>query len=145
MADSNGVLRVTYEDVAEANQLSHQCPICAGPVENHAEAAPLTPVVCNQCSTLYHKACWEQNGGKCAILGCGHTECHRYGSVRAPVLQIRPHEIPSDAQVMQMNMRRLKSAEQARSRPSEPPPAKPRNFWSQLFEAIRRVFGPTRG
>lgn len=144
MADSNGVLRISYEDVTEANQLSHQCPICAGPVENNAEAIPLTPVVCNQCGTLYHKACWEQSGGKCAILGCGHTACHPYGAPQGPVLTIRPHEIPSDAQVMQMNMKRLKSAERQR-RPSPTPPVKQRGFWATLFEAIRRAFGASRG
>lgn len=146
MSDSNGVLRITYEDVAEANQLSLQCPICASPVENHAGAPALTPVACNQCNTLYHQACWEGSGGKCAILGCGHTACHRYGSRQAPVLTIRPSDVPSEAQVAQMEMRRLKSAEKARPSQRQQPQPRPvtRGFWAQLLENIRRAFGLTR-
>lgn len=81
-------IQITSEDISEANQLSLHCPICAGPVERNLEDAALTPIVCAECGTLYHRACWEQNGGKCAILGCGTSKYIVYGQDTRPALRI---------------------------------------------------------
>ena len=58
----NPPIAITLDDIAAANQLSLACPICAGPVEAYANQRALAPIVCNACGTLYHLACWEQNG-----------------------------------------------------------------------------------
>jgi hypothetical protein len=87
-------ITITENDVQEANQLSLHCPICANPVENYVTTADLQPVVCRQCGTLYHKACWQQGGGKCAVLGCGHTEYRVYGTQLRPILKVDYKDIP---------------------------------------------------
>lgn len=81
-------ISISEADINEANQLSLHCPICANPVENNVNETDLQPVVCLQCGTLYHKTCWEQGGGKCAVLGCGHTEYRAYGTQMRPVLKV---------------------------------------------------------
>lgn len=88
-------IRITDNDIAEANQLSLSCPICGNAVENHTEAAALIPVVCDGCGTLYHKACWEGSGGKCAVLGCGSSKFHIYGKSTKPVLKVKYTDLPS--------------------------------------------------
>lgn len=149
MSDENGVLRITDNDVQEANQLSLACPICAGPVEKHIEEAELAPVVCVKCGTLYHRACWERNNGKCAILGCGSTQYRVYGRSEA-VLKITAADLPSDAEIARQEraQKTLKQVERERARvasqsqsPNAAPRRQPRGFWAQLFEAIRRAFG----
>lgn len=90
-------ISISEDDIQEANQLSLHCPICANPVENFAPTPDLQPVVCRQCGTLYHKVCWEQGGGKCAILGCGHTEYRVYGAATRPVLKVDHKDIPAQA------------------------------------------------
>ncbi|MEM7334856.1 MAG: RING finger protein [Chloroflexota bacterium] len=79
---------ITEEDIKQANQLSLHCPICAGPVEKFTNEAELTPVICIDCGTLYHKVCWEQNGNKCAIIGCSSTKYRVYGQQIKPELTI---------------------------------------------------------
>ena len=86
-------IEITSKDIQEANQLSLHCPICAGPVENYVTDVDLTPVVCSSCGTLYHKACWEQNGRKCAVLGCGSEKYRLYGQDTSPVLKINHTDI----------------------------------------------------
>lgn len=90
-------ISISEDDIKEANQLSLHCPICANPVENNVSRADLHPVVCLQCGTLYHKACWEQAGGKCAVLGCDHTEYRLYGTQMRPVLKVDYKDIKSAA------------------------------------------------
>lgn len=137
---SEELITITTDDVSRANQLSLHCPICAGPVEKHVTDDALRPVVCTRCDTLYHRACWEGNGGKCAILGCGHKECRPYGT-HGSVLKISMQDIPSDAEVAQQERQRLKSAERVRQMQGRRrAPEKPKGFWQRLFEAIRRAF-----
>src|SRR5687767_12103608 len=91
------LIHITADDIAEANRLSLNCPICAGAVENNiTNNDALTPVVCGRCQTLYHRACWGQNGSKCAILGCGHTQSYVYGSNSTRPLQIKYTDLPRD-------------------------------------------------
>ena len=90
----NPFLRITGDDITEANQLSLHCPICAGAVEKNLDGEALIPVVCASCGTLYHKTCWEQSGGKCAILGCGHDTYHVYGRDLGPALKLNYDDIP---------------------------------------------------
>jgi hypothetical protein len=137
----NAPIRITDQDIAEANQLSLHCPICAGPVEAHAEEPALEPVVCTKCGTLYHRACWEQNGGKCAVLGCDHTEARRHGVNLGPVLKIQASDVPSDAQVDRMQRQRLKSAEKSGQRQVASKPAPPPSFWARLYQRILKAFG----
>lgn len=88
-------ISITEEDIKTANQLSLHCPICANPVENNTKEADLQPILCRQCGTLYHKACWEQAGGKCAVLGCGHSEYRVYGTQMRPVLKVDYKDLPA--------------------------------------------------
>lgn len=90
----NPLIQITDDDIREANQLSLHCPICAGAVEDNPVEPELIPVVCAECGTLYHKACWEQSKGKCAILGCDHDKYYVYGRRVAPVLTISQSDIP---------------------------------------------------
>lgn len=87
-------ISITDDDIREANQLSMHCPMCANPVENYVTDRELTPVVCTQCGTLYHKVCWEQNGGKCAVLGCGNEKFRIYGQDTSPTLKISYTDLP---------------------------------------------------
>lgn len=87
-------LTITNSDIQAANQLSLHCPICANPVEKFVEERELLPVVCAKCGTLYHKVCWEQGGGKCAVLGCGHDKFKVYGTPASPVLSIKYTDLP---------------------------------------------------
>lgn len=82
------LIQITTEDIDEANRLSLHCPICAGAVEANVELEDLTPVVCTSCGTLYHKACWEQKGGKCAMLGCENDEFRLYGQQTVPTVKV---------------------------------------------------------
>ena len=138
--DEDDVLRITEDDIDRANQLSLACPICAGPVENSPEHRELRPVRCTDCDTLYHSTCWEQNGGKCAILGCTSTEVVPYGAM-AETLKISISDVPSEAQVNRQN-KRLKNLERERMRREgrQPQPVN-RGFWAELFNNIARAFG----
>ena len=146
MSDENTVLRITEEDIAEANRLSMHCPICAGPVDRFADSADEEPVTCAQCGTFYHKLCWQNNGGKCAVLGCNSVKCTPYA---------HPSDIPIPGgdplrldRVGQEN-KRHKARERATPTPtnaSPPPPLVPpapvtQGFWEQLYKTILRAFG----
>lgn len=86
-------ISITEEDIREANQLSLHCPICANPVEKFTDDPDLQPVVCDGCGTLYHKACREQSGGQCAVLGCDSESFHVYGMQTDPIITIRRTDI----------------------------------------------------
>jgi hypothetical protein len=88
-------IRITDNDISEANRLSLSCPICGSAVEDHVDGAALVPVICDQCGTLYHRACWEQSGGKCAVLGCGSTKFHVHGLDTSPVLKVKYTDLPA--------------------------------------------------
>ncbi len=82
------LLHISDGDVREANQLSLHCPICSNAVERNPVEQNLVPVACDSCHTLYHKVCWEQSGGKCAVLGCDHTEFQFVGRDQEPALKV---------------------------------------------------------
>ncbi|MCZ7671029.1 MAG: hypothetical protein M5U34_29720 [Chloroflexi bacterium] len=88
-------IQITDDDISKANRLSLHCPICASAVENNVTDRSVRPVVCVKCGTLYHQTCWEQSGGKCAILGCECTENYLYGRNRDPALTITYSDLPS--------------------------------------------------
>lgn len=88
-------IRITASDITEANQLSLSCPICGNAVEEHTDGAALVPVICDKCDTLYHKACWDRSGGKCAVLGCGSDKFHIHGQDNRPVLKVRYTDLPA--------------------------------------------------
>lgn len=89
------LIRITSNDISEANRLSLSCPICSNAVENYTDGEALVPVVCDNCGTLYHRACWEQSGGKCAVLGCGGTKFHIFGRDNGPVLKVKYTDLPA--------------------------------------------------
>ncbi len=88
-------LHISEDDIHEANQLSLHCPICSSSVEAHLNGA-LTPVVCAKCGTLYHKTCWEQAGGKCAVLGCGHDTYRLHGQPTRPALKLSYSDLSAE-------------------------------------------------
>jgi hypothetical protein len=99
------LIQITSDDIAEANRLSLACPICGSGVENNAGNGALTPIVCEKCGTLYHRACWEQGGGKCAVLGCGHEKYYVYGRQLGPILRVKYTDLPAPSAVPGANGR----------------------------------------
>jgi len=138
MSDQDSI-HITDEDIAEANRLSHSCPICAGSVEKNVETGAQSPVVCSRCQTLYHKACWDQNGGKCAILGCGHKENYPYGTELGPRLVISYSDIPKRAPAAPSPNGRFKELKRQQRRLQKE--ADKRGGWSNLFDRILKAFG----
>jgi hypothetical protein len=115
----NEPITITSQDVHEANQLSLHCPICANPVENHVRDSDLKPVICQKCGTLYHLACWEQSGGKCAILGCGSEKYRPFGQPDGPIMKITYDDLPADrgrGTYPNGQQKRLKEEERRRAR-----------------------------
>ncbi len=94
-AQEQPAIRITDTDISVANQLSLSCPICGNAVEEHTDGAALVPVICDKCGTLYHKACWDRSGGKCAVLGCGSDKFHVHGLDNRPVLKVRYTDLPA--------------------------------------------------
>jgi hypothetical protein len=133
------VIRITEDDIVEATRLSLSCPICAGAVERFADGAALEPVYCTHCQTLYHRNCWEQNGGKCAILGCGHRESRPYGPDLGPVLKIGYADIPKHPPrpVASPNGRQEDLKAQQRRRQGQAG----RDFWQGLVRRLLRAIG----
>jgi hypothetical protein len=117
----NPKLTITIDDIQEANQLSHSCPICTSPVENYVSDPALVAVICDKCGTLYHKVCWEQGGGVCAMIGCDSRRYKLYAQNNNPALSIRPGEITvapnapanrsGNSRSERLNNRRLKEQE----------------------------------
>ncbi len=133
-------IRITDNDIIEANRLSLHCPICAGAVEKNLDGEALTPIVCASCGTLYHKTCWEQSGGACAILGCGHDTYHYYGRDLGPALKLRyddiPQPSPNGSSASSGRQRRLK-AEQKRRVEAMRRPGLWQRFFQWLLDQIR--------
>ena len=85
MAEIEGEpIKITLEDIEQANQLSHACPMCAGPVFRSYDDPAMAPVECASCETVYHRACWQQAGGKCAMVGCDSQRVRAIDNVPAP-------------------------------------------------------------
>lgn len=137
MDENENYLRITEDDINTANQLSSSCPICAGAVENYVRQADLVPVMCAGCNTLYHKTCWNQNGNKCAILGCGHKKFTAYGGAER-MITINMNEIPSEAVVGRRN-KRLKQIERQREALGQA--GRNDSFWGNLIDSILRALG----
>ncbi|MFZ0545672.1 MAG: RING finger protein [Candidatus Promineifilaceae bacterium] len=130
------LIQITETDIVEANRLSLSCPICAGAVEKYVDDVSLSPVVCMQCGTLYHKACWEQHNGKCAVLGCEHKEARPYGTDIGTRVVINYSDLPKHVPVRpSYNGRTQQLKEQEKQRQKES------SFWNILFDRIRRAFG----
>ncbi len=132
-------IRITDDDVNQANQLSLQCPICGNAVENHVDGQSLVPIVCDNCGTLYHKACWEQSGGKCAVLGCGHDKFHLYGQDNKPVLKVKYTDLPAptaNGQGPSQQTRKIKE-EQRRQVEQMSRPGFWQRIWQWLLDQIK--------
>jgi hypothetical protein len=134
------VIKITAEDIADANRLSLSCPICASAVEDNAGSTALSPVVCANCQTLYHQTCWERNGGKCATLGCGHTESYAHGSNLGPRLKIEYTDLPKHAPRPAFSPNGRSKKLKAQERREHEREAQ-REFWSGLFRRILRAVG----
>lgn len=132
------LIQITDDDIRQANQLSLHCPICAGAVERNLDEPALTPVVCAQCKTLYHRACWEQSGGKCAVLGCGHNEYYNHGADVRPTLTIKYTDLPTPA-LNGHSARRNKQlkAEQKRQVEALRRPGFWQRLWQWLLDQIK--------
>ncbi len=125
----NDPITISDNDINEANQLSLHCPICADSVERHPNADAMKPVVCAKCGTLYHKACWAQAGGKCAILGCGSKEQYLFGQDFGNLVKITYDDLPKKGRPQpSLNGRnkRLKREEKQRNE----------GWWSKLFKRL---------
>ena len=142
MSDEENVLRITFDDIQAANQLSLACPMCASPVEDNVLDSSLRPVSCAQCGTHYHSVCWQHNGGSCAVLGCNCTE-HRVYGVEEDSLRISIKDLPSEADVKRRNQQLKRREKQQRTSSTTPPPTdqQRRGFWGSLFNNILRAFG----
>ncbi len=130
------LIRITDNDISEANQLSLSCPICGNAVENHTDGAALVPVVCDKCGTLYHRACWEQSGGKCAVLGCGSDKFHVHGLDTRPVLKVKYTDLPAhsaNGSSTSAQNRRLKEEQRRRVRNM----TLFERFWRWLLDQIK--------
>lgn len=132
------LIHITDNDIAEANRLSLSCPICGSAVEDHTDGAALVPVVCDSCGTLYHRACWEQSGGKCAVLGCGSTKFHVHGMDIGPVLKVKytdlgPHSANGGQSSASARNRKLKEEQRRQVRNM----TLFQRFWRWLFDQIK--------
>lgn len=137
MDEQEEIIRITVDDVAEANRLSLNCPICASAVEKYVDRPEMAPVYCSGCETLYHLVCFEQNGGSCAVLGCESTSYTKYHAVDLePALTIERRDIPRESirPVVSPNgrTRRLKQEEKRRQRQRG-------GFWQLLWESLLRA------
>ena len=132
----NPPISITLDDISEANQLSLACPICASPVEAYSTQRALAPVVCTDCGTLYHLTCWEQNGGKCAVIGCESKTYTPYGSEVGATLTITTQDIMRTPQRYRDNTAKYKQNQRGRTTQ----PSQGQGFWTTLFNRIRRAF-----
>ena len=87
-------LRITADDINEANKLSLHCPICASPVYRDESNAEMAPVECVDCEAIYHKACWEMAGGTCAIIGCDCKKCRPFGTGVSQPVALNMNDVP---------------------------------------------------
>ena len=95
MAEIEGEpIKITLDDIEQANKLSEACPMCPGPVYPEYNDPAMAPVECAECETIYHRACWEQAGSKCAMVGCDSKRIKAYDAVQpATSVSIRPTDI----------------------------------------------------
>ncbi len=123
-------IEITFDDIEEANQLSQHCPICAGPVLRYEREPALQPVLCGECGTLYHRACWQQGGGKCAVLGCDHTEYVVYGQEQGEILQIKYTDLSQrpSSKTASSRTKELKHEQRRRVQQMETP-----GFWQKVW------------
>lgn len=139
-ASEQAFIRITDNDISQANQLSLHCPICGSAVENHVDGRDLVPVVCDNCGTLYHKTCWEQSGNRCAVLGCNHGSFHVYGQNTGPVLKVKYTDLPTPSVNGRgpgtRESRRLKEEQRRRVQELQRPGLLAR-FWRWLLDQIR--------
>ncbi len=135
----NPLIQITEDDIKEANQLSLHCPICAGAVEDNPAEPALIPVVCAECGTLYHKACWESSNGKCAILGCDHNKYYLHGRRAAPSLTLSHSDIGRGANGSSKPRRTTRElkAEQARQVEQLRRPSLLRRLFQWLLDQIK--------
>lgn len=88
----NQPIKITLDDIEEANKLSEGCPMCGNPVYRQFSERALMPVECVNCDAIYHKVCWEElGGGVCAMVGCEERKYRPYGQetdVRSPAVRI---------------------------------------------------------
>ena len=133
------LIHITEDDIAEANRLSLHCPICAGAVERNTDGAALMPVVCVTCGTLYHKACWEQSGGKCAVLGCENETYHVYGQNLGPALKVDYRDIKEPSRNGRSPTRRTKRLKDEQRRQVEQlrRPGLLQRLWQWLLDQIK--------
>jgi len=139
MSENEELIRITSRDISEANQLSLNCPICASAVEQNSARQEMTAVYCTSCETLYHQACWHQNGNRCAVLGCTGTEHRLYGVVDlGPVLTVGHSDIARQAPVPRLGPNgrtgRLKESERRLHRE-----LKRRSFIRDLWQSLLRA------
>lgn len=139
MNENGELITISAQDIAEANQLSLHCPICAGAVEQNASRPEMVAVYCTSCETLYHRACWEQNGGTCAVLGCSGSSYRVYGALElGPVLKVRPDDItrtiPTTGENHNGRQRRLKEDERRLQRE-----LRGRSFLRDLWHGLLRA------
>jgi len=138
MADGT-LIRITDQDIAEANRLSLSCPICASAVEKNPELRAMSPVVCAMCKTLYHRLCWEQNDNSCATLGCSHDRCYEYGMIEGPLLKVDyadiPKSVPGQGFSPNGRFKKLKEQElQKRGTGGQ-------GFWNRIITRLIRAIG----
>lgn len=117
MAEIEGEpIKITLDDIQQASQLSLACPMCAGPVYREYNDPAMAPVECVECGTIYHRACWEQAGGKCAMVGCDCTRIKAFNAppdqpapsvaIRTTDIRARGPEITEELKRQQQRMRR---------------------------------------
>ncbi len=133
------LIQITEDDINEANRLSLHCPICADAVESNRDGVAYLPVVCDNCGTLYHKACWEQSGGKCAVLGCEHDVYHIHGQNLAPALKVEYRDIKEPAKNGRGPSQRTKRLKYEQQRQVEQlnRPSLLQRLWQWLLNQIR--------
>ena len=136
----NPPIQITEHDIQVANKLSEHCPICASAVEANVTHDSLIPVVCEACGTLYHKSCWGQGGGKCAVLGCDHTKYRVHGTKRTPTLKLSHNEIPQpvfNGRSAQRQTQRLKNEQRQQVEELRRPNSFWRRLWQWLLDQIK--------
>ena len=124
MAEIEGEpIKITLDDIEQANKLSESCPMCAGPVYREYNDPAMAPVECASCETIYHRACWEQAGSKCAMVGCDSKQVKAYDAVQPAVsVSIRPTDI------------RARGPEITEGWVAEKPPFQEMNWLQNLFK-----------
>ena len=141
MSDENDFIKITFDDIDGANQLSLACPICAGPVNRFVSELEMQPVVCIDCGTLYHRYCWQRNGGKCAVLGCNSARARAYGQAEVEqqsAMILLPSDIPTRVPASPLKRRSGSRVTQA---PVPVEQEQERGFFGRFFGGFLRALG----